>query len=106
MSIQTAGDIPIRVTSENSGSERRISPSWTIRQLKDKLVLVTGIPALSQKLILVLTGQQAVSIEAVDEENTQLAQFSLAPYAELRVSPEFMDRHSETFSDTHFLVRS
>jgi len=81
--MQTAGDIPLQVTSENSSSERRITPSWTIGQLKAKLEPVTGIPPLSQKLTLRTGNGLSVPVEAVDEENTQLEQFPLAPYAEL-----------------------
>jgi hypothetical protein len=93
MSLQTAGDIPLKISSENSGpnSERRITPSWTIGQLKSKLEPVTGIPPLSQKLTLKLGGRQSIPIEAVDEENTQIGSFPLAPYAELHVSSEFID---------------
>lgn len=86
MSLQTAGDIPILISSENSGSERRITPSWTIGQLKAKLEPVTGIPPLSQKLLLKRAGQPSLAIEANDEENTQLAAFPLAPYSEILVS--------------------
>ncbi|TAQ85309.1 hypothetical protein B7494_g6377 [Chlorociboria aeruginascens] len=83
--MQTAGDIPLQVTSENSSSERRITPSWTIGQLKAKLEPVTGIPPLSQKLTLRFGNQQQVLVEAADEENTQLAAFPLVPYAEIYV---------------------
>lgn len=86
MSMQTMGDIPLLITSENSSSERRITPSWTIGQLKAKLEPVTGIPPLSQKLTLRVPGQQGLPVEAADEENTKLSGFSLAPYAELYVS--------------------
>jgi len=91
MSMHAAGDIPLQITSENSSSERRITPSWTIGQLKAKLEPVTGIPPLSQKLTLRLGSQQSVPIEAVDEENTQLGGFPLAPYAEIHVSFESID---------------
>ncbi|TVY64329.1 Cell polarity protein alp11 [Lachnellula suecica] len=85
MSMQTASDIPLLITSENSSSERRITPSWTIGQLKAKLEPITGIPPLSQRLVLKLGSQQSVPIEASDEENTQLGGFSLAPYAEIHL---------------------
>ncbi|KAL3427574.1 cell polarity protein alp11 [Phlyctema vagabunda] len=86
MSTQTALDIPIQVTSDNASTERRITPSWTIGQLKAKLEPITGVPPLSQKLTLRLGGNQSVPIEASDEENTQLASFPLAPYAEIHVA--------------------
>jgi hypothetical protein len=101
MSMHTAGDIPLQITSENSSSERRITPSWTIGQLKAKLEPITGIPPLSQKLILRLGSQQSVPLEAVDEENTQLGVFPLAPYAEIHVSFEFTDvRFAKQSCDT------
>ena len=86
MSFQTAADIPIQVTSDNSSSERRITPAWTIGQLKAKLEPITGIPPSSQRLSLRLGSQQSVSLEASDEENTQLGSFPLAPYVEIYVS--------------------
>jgi len=90
MSLQTAEDIPLLITSENSSSERRITPSWTIGQLKAKLEPVTGIPPLSQRLTLRVPGQQGLPVEAADEENTQLNRFPLSPYAELQVSVSCM----------------
>jgi len=86
MSMQTAGDIPLFITSENSSSERRVSPSWTIGQFKAKLEAITGIPPLSQKLTLRVPGQQGVPIEAADEENTQLVAFPLVADAEVHVT--------------------
>lgn len=83
--MQTAADIPLLVTSDNSSSERRITPSWSIGQLKSKLEAVTGIPPSYQKITL-RVNQQGIPVEAADEENTQLAAFPLAPYAELHVS--------------------
>jgi hypothetical protein len=58
MSLQTAPDIPLIITvpghSTNAPplllAERRISPSWSIGQLKAKLEPVTGIPPSVQRL--------------------------------------------------------
>lgn len=85
MSMQTAADITLIITSDNTSSERRVTPSWTISQLKAKLESVTGIPPTSQKLALAVPGQQGIPIEAADEDYTQLATFPLAPYAEIHV---------------------
>jgi hypothetical protein len=85
-SLSAMADIPLQVVSDNTASERRITPSWTISQLKTKLVPITGIPYTSQKLSLKLSGSQNVPVEAADEEQTQLSSFPLAPYAELIVS--------------------
>lgn len=85
MSLQAAADVPLLITSPNSSSERRISPSWTIAHLKTRLEPITGIPASSQQLSLRTGSQDAVPITATDEEQTQLAIFSLQPYSELTV---------------------
>lgn len=106
MSMQAAGDIPLSITSDNSSSERRISPSWTLGQLKAKLEPITGIPPLSQKLTLRVGSQHSVPLEAVDEENTQLGAFPLAPYAEIHVSFEFVDfRFAKQFATLRALFR-
>lgn len=86
--MQTTHDIPMLIFSDNSHSERRITPSWTIGQLKSKMEAVTGVPPQSQRLTLRF-GTDSMPIEAADEENTQLSGFPLAPYAELHVSPLF-----------------
>lgn len=83
--MQTAHDIPIQITSENSGSERRITPSWTIAQLKTKLESVTGIPPSSQRLGLRLPSRPEIAIEAPDEESVLVARFPLQTYAEIYV---------------------
>jgi tubulin-folding cofactor B len=86
MAMQTAADIPLNITSENSRGERRITPAWTIAQLKTRLEPITGIPASSQSLVLKLGGSQAaVAVGAADEEAMQLHNFPLQPYAELSV---------------------
>jgi hypothetical protein len=85
MAMATAQDIPLLIVSENSASERRISPSWTIAQLKDRLEPVTGVPATCQRLSLKIGSQAAQPIEAADEESTILAAWPLQAYAELKV---------------------
>lgn len=86
MSLQTAADVPLIISSPNSSSERRISPSWTIAHLKSRLEPITGVPAGSQQLSLRVASQDAVPITAVDEEQTRLTSFPLQPYAEITVS--------------------
>lgn len=100
-----AGDIPLLVTSENSSSERRITPSWTIGQLKAKLEPVTGIPPLSQKLTLNFGSGQAVPMEAVDEENTLLATFSLTPYAEIYVADTRPPGMRSNYTDVSTVIK-
>jgi hypothetical protein len=86
MSVQSAADVPLLISSSNASSERRISPSWTIAYLKTRLEPITGVPASSQQLSLRVGSQDAVPITAADEEHTHLAAFPLQPYAEITVS--------------------
>ncbi len=79
-------DVPLQVISENAGGERRITPSWSISQLRTKLEPMTGVPPSFQQIFLKTSGNDRVTIEAADEENTRLSSFPLAPYAELHVS--------------------
>ena len=83
--MQTARDIPLIITSAAASSERRITPSWTIAQLKAKLEPVTGIPPSSQKLSLRVPNQAERVLEATDEETVQVGQWQLVDYAEIHV---------------------
>ena len=85
ITMNTAADIPLLIVSENSSSERRISPSWSIAQLKSRLEPVTGVPASCQRLSLKIGSQAAQPIEAADEESTILAAWPLQAYAEIKV---------------------
>lgn len=78
-------DVPLIVVSENVSSERRITPSWTIGQLKAKLEPITGVPPSSQRLSLKTPGGESIPIESADEDSTRLTAFPLSPYAELHV---------------------
>ncbi|KAF4954653.1 hypothetical protein FGADI_5120 [Fusarium gaditjirri] len=80
-------DVPLVVISEFAQSERRITPSWSISQLKGKLETVTGVPPSCQRLSLKPTaGAEAIAIEAPNEDDTHLSNYPLAPYAELHVT--------------------
>ncbi|KAJ0162275.1 Cell polarity protein alp11 [Colletotrichum tanaceti] len=92
-------DVPLQVISENSSSERRITPSWTISQLRTKLEPITGIPPSSQRISL-KTASGSLSVEASDEDNVQLSGFPLAPYAELHVADTRPAGARPNFTDT------
>ncbi|CCU82412.1 unnamed protein product [Blumeria hordei] len=85
MALQSAGDVPLIIVSDNASSERRINPSWTIWQLKTKLEPITGIPPSSQQLTLKLGNKQCMTIANENEEATTLEQFHFSPYAEIHV---------------------
>ncbi|KAK4454985.1 CAP Gly-rich domain-containing protein [Podospora aff. communis PSN243] len=79
-------DVPLHVISDYSSSERRITPSWSIAQLKTKLEPITGIPPSCQKITLKTpTNPEIPLVAATDEESTFLYSFPLLPYAELHV---------------------
>ncbi|KAI0378264.1 CAP Gly-rich domain-containing protein [Hypomontagnella monticulosa] len=78
-------DIPLQVISENSASERRITPSWSIAQLKRKLEPITGIPPPCQRISLKTASKETVAIEAADEDTALLSNFPLSAYAELHI---------------------
>lgn len=89
--MTTAADLPLLITSENSSSERRVTPSWSIAQLKGRLEPITGIPASCQRLSLKVASQAPQPIQAQDEDATQLANWPLQSYAEIHVG-SFLDR--------------
>ncbi|KAK3946168.1 CAP Gly-rich domain-containing protein [Diplogelasinospora grovesii] len=78
-------DVPLYVTSDYASAERRITPSWSISQLKAKLEPVTGIPPSCQRIFLKTPANEKIPVEATDEDSTRLLNFPLSPYAELQV---------------------
>ena len=70
-------DIPLHVIPENSSSERRITPSWSIGQLKTKLEPVTGIPPGSQVITLKTATGETIPVQGADEDSTFLSSFPL-----------------------------
>ncbi|MCJ1288104.1 hypothetical protein MMC26_007459 [Xylographa opegraphella] len=85
MALQPARDVPLLIRSVNASSERRISPSWSVAQLRAKLEPITGVPPSCQKLTLMVPGRDEIVIEAQDEEVTQVAHWNLQAYAEIHV---------------------
>ncbi|OAL55356.1 hypothetical protein IQ07DRAFT_607726 [Pyrenochaeta sp. DS3sAY3a] len=85
MSLQSAADVPLLIRSANSSSERRVSPSWSIAQLKTRLEPITGVPANCQQLSLRVGSQDPIPLAAADEEQTHLAAYPLQAYAEITV---------------------
>ena len=83
--MSAAADVPLLISSENASSERRISPAWTIAQLKGRLEPITGVPASCQRLSLKVGSQNAQAIEATDEDSILLSRWPLQAYAEIQV---------------------
>ncbi|KAK3343762.1 CAP Gly-rich domain-containing protein [Lasiosphaeria hispida] len=78
-------DVPLIVISDTTSSERRITPSWSIAQLKKKLEPITGIPPPCQIISLKIKSHDSIPIEAADEESVYLQAYPLQPYAELHI---------------------
>lgn len=91
----TSSDVTLLVVSDNARSERRVSPAWTIEELKTRLVAITGIPASSQKLTISISSSQSQSLGHLPE-TALLNQVALRDYAELRVrvTPSSLIHHS------------
>ncbi|KAF1990688.1 hypothetical protein K402DRAFT_202077 [Aulographum hederae CBS 113979] len=98
--MQTAADVPVLISSDNSSSERRISPSWSVAQFRTRLEPITGVPASAQKLSVRVGSQHAFAIETANEETTQLAAFQLPAYAEIYVEDLRPPNARINFTDT------
>ncbi|KAI1471588.1 CAP Gly-rich domain-containing protein [Daldinia caldariorum] len=93
-------DVPLQVISENSISERRITPSWSITQLKRKLEPITGIPPSSQRISLKTASKDSIPVEAADEDAVLLSSFPLSAYAELHIVDTRPASAKLNFNDT------
>lgn len=93
--MATTADVPLLIRSENSASERRITPSWSITQLKARLEPITGVPASCQSLTLKIASQASQPIQAANEDAAQLAAWPLQAYAEIYVGLLFHTGHFE-----------
>lgn len=82
----TMADVSLIVTSPITSSERRITPSWTITTLRQKLEHVTGIPPSAQTLSLVRPGSfDPEHLVSDNEDVTTVGQFGITKDCEIRV---------------------
>ncbi|MCJ1479677.1 hypothetical protein MMC13_008363 [Lambiella insularis] len=105
MDSQTARDVPLFIISASVSSERRVSPSWTLTQLRAKLEFITGVPPSCQKLTLKLPGQDEVVLEAPDEDTTRVGAWSLQAYAEIQVNDLRPASALTNFTDTSTVTK-
>ncbi|KAI9695541.1 MAG: hypothetical protein M1820_008554 [Bogoriella megaspora] len=84
MSHRTAADIPLLVRSENSSSERRVSPSWSVAHFKTRLEPIIGVPAAFQRLSLGSAVQEQ-TLEVADPDAVTVESWGLRPYTEIYV---------------------
>ncbi|KAL5615112.1 hypothetical protein BROUX41_005172 [Berkeleyomyces rouxiae] len=79
-------DVSLFVVSDYSASERRITPSWSIDQLRTKMETVTGIPPSCQQISYKTPAGETIPVFAADEENTTLEGLNLSRQGELRIN--------------------
>jgi tubulin-specific chaperone B len=86
IAISTATSSPAVENELPLAAERRVTPSWTVSQLKAKLETMTGIPPGSQRLLLKAPGRQDQWIEG--DERT-VAEWCLVKGCEIEVCLAF-----------------
>lgn len=78
-------------TTGSSGSgfltERRITPTWTVMQVKGRLETMTGIPPGSQRLRVKVPGRPD---QWADEDDRQIGDYGLAKGSEIEVGSLFV----------------
>ncbi|KAK9366499.1 CAP Gly-rich domain-containing protein [Lipomyces kononenkoae] len=97
-------DIPLLVTSQNTSSERRISPLWTLAQLKSRLEPITGIPSDSQRLSLFISHSETPILltppDGRADDNYTVAEFRvLVPFARVHVDDTRPFSAQENYTD-------
>ncbi|EFE40007.1 hypothetical protein TRV_05274 [Trichophyton verrucosum HKI 0517] len=76
--VSVASDSPVEKPS--FATERRVTPSWTVSQLKIKLETMTGIPPGSQRLMLKSPGREH---QWMDGEEKAISQWGIAKGCEI-----------------------
>jgi tubulin-folding cofactor B len=86
-------DITVHVTSSLTNSERRVSPNWSLKHLKQRLETITGIPPADQQLLLFpsTVSTQSTTIRAPagdenDEDSVTLAALNIAQASRIHVN--------------------
>ncbi|CAN6659538.1 tubulin-specific chaperone B [Trichomonascus vanleenenianus] len=92
-------DISVFITSENISTEKRVSPTWTIEQLKAKLEPITGIPPSSQEILIYSSPSTKVPKPASDD-NTLLGQYNLAQYGVIHINDSRPESARINLNDT------
>ncbi|OKL59174.1 hypothetical protein UA08_05831 [Talaromyces atroroseus] len=104
MSFQTPSDVSVIISTPTSSAptselatERRITPSWTIPQLKGKLETMTGVPPGSQRLLFKSPSRPDQWIEGGDER--VIGEYGLARGCEIEVHDTRPPAARPNFSD-------
>lgn len=107
----TPSDISVAITTPSTSShpdeprlhsERRITPTWTLQQVKSKLETMTGVPPTSQRLLLKNPGQLDQWVEGDD---SIIGDWGLMRGSEIEVYTRFFtSRSSSTLSTSEGIV--
>ncbi|KAK1143825.1 hypothetical protein N8T08_006076 [Aspergillus melleus] len=100
----TPADVAVIITSPSAGpnagsqfqNERRITPTWTVTQLKSKLETMTGIPPGSQRLHLKSPGQPG---RWIDGDDTVIGDWGLVKGCEIEVHDSRPQSARPNFND-------
>ncbi|KAK9240342.1 CAP Gly-rich domain-containing protein [Lipomyces kononenkoae] len=97
-------DIPLLVTSQNTSSERRVSPLWTLAHLKSRLEPITGIPANAQRLSLFISHSETPILltppDGRADHDYTVGEFSaLVPFARVHVDDTRPFSSQENYTD-------
>lgn len=99
-------EISVFVTSDQTSSERRINPQWTISELKGRLEIITGIPPSSQKLCIYGVSKVSPPTPVVadtskgeTEETKTLEGYTIAQYGRIHVDDLRPAAQRENYTD-------
>ncbi|KAJ3572690.1 hypothetical protein NP233_g2919 [Leucocoprinus birnbaumii] len=80
-----SGTLHIFVVSPDTHSERRIEPYWTVQQLKDKLEVITGVPASNQRILLLESESSSTVLAQLSDDFKELSEYGLRDWQVLKV---------------------
>ena len=90
-------DIPVFVDSDDTSSERRVSPDWSVSTLKQKMWPITGIPPDYQ----IITFPAQSSASSITDD-TLLSSLSLSPYTAVKITDSRPPAQRPNYTDdTH-----
>ncbi|KXN91104.1 Tubulin-folding cofactor B [Leucoagaricus sp. SymC.cos] len=80
-----SGTLHIFVVSPDTRSERRIEPYWTVQLLKDKLEVITGVPASNQRILLLESENNPTVLAQLSDNSRELSEYGLRDWQVLKV---------------------
>lgn len=96
-------DITVHLTSALTSSDRRLSPEWTLKDFKQKVEQITGVPSKSQKIWIYQSSdsndRKAID-SSINESRTTIEDLNIRPYTRIHIEntspdPEFKELEEE-----------